>query len=148
MKRPTRILVDTGILLAYYSARDRHHRAVVAFFESCMAQLVTSPICIAETLWLLGSPQDQRVLGVQTHLLQAVSQGAIEAVALHPQDYARVAELNTRYADLPGDFADLSLVVLSERLEIPAILSLDSDFDVYRRYRREPFERVALPEGC
>ncbi len=38
----------------------------------------------------------------------------------------------------------LSLVVLSERLNIAAILSLDSDFDVYRRFRRQPFQRVPL----
>ena len=55
-----------------------------------------------------------------------------------------IAELNQRYADLPGDFADLTLVTLSERLDIAEILSLDSDFDVYRRFRREPFRRVAL----
>jgi len=46
---------------------------------------------------------------------------------------------------LPGDFAELTLVTLSERLEIAEILSLDSDFDVYRRFRREPFRRVSLP---
>ncbi|GDX74329.1 hypothetical protein LBMAG40_09860 [Cyanobium sp.] len=46
---------------------------------------------------------------------------------------------------MPGDFADLTLVTLSERLEIAEILSLDSDFDGYRRFRREPFRRVSLP---
>jgi len=56
------------------------------------------------------------------------------------------AELNCRYADLPGDFADLSLVVLSERLNIAAILSLDSDCDVYCRFRRQPFQRMLLEE--
>ena len=45
---------------------------------------------------------------------------------------------------LPGDFADLTLVTISERLDVAEILSLDSDFDVYRRFRREPFCRVPL----
>jgi len=49
-----------------------------------------------------------------------------------------------RYADLPGDFADLTLVTLSERLDVAEILSLDSDFDIYRRLRRQPFSRVPL----
>jgi uncharacterized protein len=35
-------------------------------------------------------------------------------------------------------------VTLSERLDIADILSLDSDFDVYRRFRRQPFRRVPL----
>jgi len=56
----------------------------------------------------------------------------------------RFAELNQRYCDLPGDFADLTLVAISERLGVAEILTLDSDFDVYRRYRKQPFCRVAL----
>jgi hypothetical protein len=58
----------------------------------------------------------------------------------------RIAELNAQYADLPGDFADLSLIAISERLKIAAIATLDSDFDVYRRYRKQPFERVFFPQ--
>lgn len=142
-----RILVDSGILLSYYQQRERLHGAVVHFFDHTAAQLLTSPICIAEVLWLMGDPGDQRVLAAQNHLLAAVSRGALTAIALLPQDYARVAELNSRYADLPGDFADLTLVALSERLDVAEILTLDGDFDVYRRYRREPFVRVTLPQG-
>ncbi|MEG4347840.1 hypothetical protein QUB70_31875 [Microcoleus sp. A003_D6] len=63
-----------------------------------------------------------------------------------PTDFSRIGELNERYAHLPGDFADLSLIAISERLNIPAIATLDNDFDVYRRYRNQPFERVFLPE--
>ena len=73
-----------------------------------------------------------------------MSRGGIEAINLLPEDYARVAELNRRYADLPGDFADLTLVSLSERLDVAEILTLDSDFDVYRRFRKQPFCRIPL----
>jgi predicted nucleic acid-binding protein len=96
-------------------------------------------------LWLLGNPGDPRVLAAQNHLLRAVSRGGIEAINLLAEDYARIAELNQTYADLPGDFADLTLVTLSERLDVAEILSLDSDFDIYRRFRHEPFRRVSLP---
>jgi predicted nucleic acid-binding protein len=139
-----RILIDSGILLSYYQQQEPVHQAVVAFFDQNAAQLITSPICIAEVLWLLGNPSDPRVLAAQNHLLGAVSRGGIEAINLLPEDYARSVELNQRYADLPGDFVDLTLVTLSERLDIAEILSLDSDFDVYRRFRRESFRRVAL----
>ena len=46
---------------------------------------------------------------------------------------------------IAADLADLTLVPLSERLDIAEILSLDGDIDVYRHFRREPFRRVALP---
>ena len=139
-----RILVDSGILLSYYHQREPLHQAVVAFFDQTAAQLISSPICIAEVLWLLGDPGDPRVLAAQNHLLGAVSRGGIETINLLPEDYARIIELNERYADLPGDFADLTLVALSERLDVKEILSLDGDFDVYRRFRREPFKRVLI----
>ena len=139
-----RILIDSGILLSYYQQQEPLHQAVIAFFDQNTAQLITSPICIAEVLWLLGSPGDPRVLAAQNHLLSAVSRGGIEAINLLPEDYARVAELNGRYADLPGDFADLTLVSISERLDVAEILTLDSDFDVYRRFRKQPFCRIPL----
>lgn len=139
-----RILIDSGILLSYYQQQEPLHQAVIAFFDQNTAQLITSPICIAEVLWLLGNPGNSGVLAAQTHLLTAVSRGGIEAINLLPEDYARVAELNGRYADLPGDFADLTLVSLSERLDIAEILTLDSDFDVYRRFRKQPFCRIPL----
>jgi predicted nucleic acid-binding protein len=139
-----RILVDSGILLSYYQRNEPLHQAVVAFFDQTSAQLISSPICIAEVLWLLGDPGDRRVLMAQNHLLGAVSRGGLEAINLLPEDYGRVAELNESYADLPGDFADLTLVALSERLDVKEILSLDADFDVYRRFRREPFQRLRL----
>jgi len=120
------------------------HTKVVAFFDHTAAQLITSPICIAEVLWLLGDPGDARVLAAHSHLLEAVGCGAIEAIQLLAEDYIRVAELNQRDSDLPGDFADLTLVALSERLGVAEILTLDSDFDVYRRYRKQPFRRIAL----
>jgi predicted nucleic acid-binding protein len=139
-----RILVDSGILLSYYQRQEALHQAVVAFFDQTSAQLITSPICIAEVLWLLGDPGDPRVLAAQNHLLGAVSRGGLEVIGMVPDDYGRIAELNARYADLPGDFADLTLITISERLDVSEILTLDSDFDVYRRFRREPFRRVLL----
>jgi predicted nucleic acid-binding protein len=139
-----RILIDSGILLSYYQQQEPLHQAVVAFFDQTAAQLITSLICIAEVLWLLGDPRDPRVLAAQNHLLGAVSRGGIQVINLLPEDYTRIVALNERYADLPGDFADLTLVTLSERLDVAEILTLDSDFDVYRRFRREAFRRVPI----
>ena len=59
-----------------------------------------------------------------------MSRGGIEATNLLPEDYACVA--------------DLTLVFHSERLDVAEILTLDSDFDVYRRFRKQPFRRIPL----
>ena len=86
-----RILVDSGILLSYYQQQEPLHQAVVTFFDRVAAQLITSPICIAEVLWLLGDPRDPRILAAQNHLLGAVSRGGIAVIDLQPEDYARIA---------------------------------------------------------
>jgi hypothetical protein len=39
----------------------------------------------------------------------------------------------------------ISLVAISERLDISAVATLDKDFDIYRRYRQDFFHRVFFP---
>jgi uncharacterized protein len=93
-------------------------------------------------MWLLSSNWR-----TQNEFLLDLAKELYECVPLLPQDFTRIAELNAQYADLPGDFADLSLIAISERLDISAIATLDSDFDIYRRYRKQPFERVFRPHS-
>lgn len=136
------ILVDSGILVAYYSSKDRYHQQVRAFFERCTSNLVTTVGCATEVMWLLR--QNWRT---QNEFLQDIATELYECIPLLPQDFLRIAELNQQYADLPGDFADLSLIAISERLNISAIATLDSDFDVYKRYRKQAFERAFIPKS-
>jgi len=104
------ILVDSGILFAYYSAKDKYHYQVRTFFESCTSRLVTTPGCITAVMWLLS--RDWRT---QNEFLLDVAKELYECMPLLPQDFSRIAELNAQYADLPADFADLSLIAISER---------------------------------
>ncbi|MGH8002228.1 MAG: type II toxin-antitoxin system VapC family toxin [Brasilonema sp.] len=131
------ILVDASVLVAYYDATDGYHAQVRNFFASCRSDLVTTIACVTEVMWLLGADCQ-----LQNNFLFALANNIYQCEPLLPQDFTRIAEFNTQYADLPGDFADLSLIVISERLNIAAIATLDKDFDIYRRYRRQPFERV------
>jgi hypothetical protein len=62
----------------------------------------------------------------QNEFLLDVAKELYECIPLLPQDFIRIAELNAQYADLPGDFADLSLVAISERLEVVAIATLEA----------------------
>jgi uncharacterized protein len=53
----------------------------------------------------------------------------------------RMQSLMEQYADLPMDFADASLVVLSERLKVRRVFSLDRcDFLLYRPRHVRGFE--------
>jgi uncharacterized protein len=140
MNYPPLSIIDSGILLAYYSANDNYHQPVSQFLGACTSRLVTTHSCVTEVMWLLSSSWQ-----TQNEFLLDVAKELYECIPLLPQDFIRIAELNAQYADLPGDFADLSLVAISERLDISAIATLDSDFDIYRRYRNQPFDRIFRP---
>jgi predicted nucleic acid-binding protein len=138
---PPLILIDSGILTAYYSGTDNYHLQVCRFLEGCTSRLITTHSCVTEVMWLLSSNWR-----TQNEFLLDIARELYECVPLLPADFTRIAELNAQYADLPGDFADLSLIAISERLNIAAIATLDSDFDIYRRYRKQPFERIFIPQ--
>jgi uncharacterized protein len=47
-----------------------------------------------------------------------------------------------KYADLPADFADASLVAMCERRGIADIATLDTHFDIYRTADRKRLRNV------
>ncbi|MFM7190716.1 MAG: type II toxin-antitoxin system VapC family toxin [Microcystaceae cyanobacterium] len=134
------ILIDTGMIVAFYNEDDRYHQRVIDFLNDCTSNLITTIACVTESMWLMSSD-----IRSQNEFLSALSNGVFICEDLLLSDYERIRELNITYQDLPGDFADLSLIAISERLNISAIATLDKDFDIYRRYRKEPFNRVFLP---
>lgn len=137
MTIPSLILVDAGPLVAYYDQSDSWHQLVREFFHRCTSQFVTTDCCLTEAMWLLRSDHL-----VQNELLLDLSKGLYISEPLQAADFSRIAELNIKYSDVPADFADLSLVAISERLDISAIASLDKDFDIYRRLNKQKFVRV------
>jgi uncharacterized protein len=140
MSKYVSVLIDTGLMVAFYDAADLHHESVVQFFSDCTAQLITTVGCVTEVMWLLA-PNWR----VQNTFLMHLAQGIYHCEPLLTADFYRIAELNTQYADLPGDFSDLALVSISERRKIAEIATLDKDFDIYRRYRKQALNRVFYP---
>lgn len=137
-------LIDAGPLIAVYNKGDRYHEQIWGFLENCTHQLITTEACIAEAMYALRLSTQ-----VQSDFSQDIAESIWQREALQECDFQRIAELFHQYRDLPADFADLSLVAISERLDIPQIVTLDKDFDVYRRYRDryKPFERIFWPRS-
>jgi hypothetical protein len=80
-------------------------------------------------------------------LSQDIFEGIWKIEPLIEEDFSTIAELFQKYSNVPADFADLSLVAISTRLNISKIVTLDSDFDIYRRLTTppSPFIRVFFP---
>ena len=62
-----------------------------------------------------------------------------------PQDaVVSVLAISERFADLPFDLADASIAEAAERMRIRRVLSVDSDFDVYRDHAGRPLQNVLV----
>jgi len=56
-----------------------------------------------------------------------------------------IIELSTKYSDIPMDFADATLVLAAEQTGIRKIISVDSDFEIYRLLGKERIENIFQP---
>ncbi len=73
----------------------------------------------------------------QHALFNFIAAGAVAITDFGAADVSRAAALMQRFANLPMDFADATLVVLAERLHATTVFTLDRrDFTVYRVGRR------------
>jgi hypothetical protein len=132
------LVVDTGAFLAAADREDPAHPACRDLMEGHPGPLVTTALVVAETGWLIN-----RQLGPATEaaFYRGVAAGEITVEALTTDDWARVAELVDRYADLPLGGTDASLVALAERLGATQVATLDHrHFRVVRPRHVEAFE--------
>jgi hypothetical protein len=78
----------------------------------------------------------------QLSMLEWIQRGGISMYALEGKDIQRMIDLTRKYNDLPMDLADASLVVAAETLGIGDILTIDTDFYVYRTIEKEMIRNV------
>ncbi|MBA3995041.1 MAG: VapC toxin family PIN domain ribonuclease [Cyanobacteria bacterium DS2.3.42] len=130
-------LIDAGPLVAYYNKGDRWHSSAQRFFEIFKGKLITSEPVVTEVMWHLSVDWH-----VQNAFLDDLQRELFTVASLTPPDFKYIAELNEKYKDLPGDFADLSIVALSERFHLLDVVSLDADFDIYRAYGKKKFVQL------
>ena len=134
------ILVDAGFLYALLDKDDAWHVRAVAASEEVKEKWITTWPVLTETTHLIV-----RYLGAEpaTALMQDVADGDIALWDIAPESRRRLPALMQRYADLPMDLADASLVLLADVLEHGRILTTDErDFRTYRWKSRRPFQNM------
>ncbi len=138
------ILTDSGFWLALINKRDNYHPHASVFMSSCKEGLITTWPIMTETCHLLG-----RNLGVKSQIafLQLIQSDLVMVRDISNSHLPRIKNLMIKYADLPMDLADASLVILAEELGHGRILSTDQrDFNAYRWKSHKPFENLLLPD--
>ena len=137
------LIADTGYWYALLNNRDSHHQRVVDFTSSCNKKLITTWPVITETCYLLSS---RHSIMAASKFLELGATEMFTVFQLEQEHMLRASLLMQKYADLPMDLADASLVILAEELGHGRILSTDQrDFNTYRWKNHEPFENLLLP---
>jgi uncharacterized protein len=129
-----RVLIDTGAILALLDPYDSWHEPCVAALRETELPLFTTAAVLTETLHFLGHGRSMMAGW------RFFRSGVVALVsATESDDLPDLERLMTKYADRPMDFADATLVRLAEREGLATILTVDSDFEVYRIGGRKAF---------
>lgn len=139
------IIADTGLWLALALPHDRHHplaRQRIAELAARQERLITTCAVMTETCHLLLARGGSHS---QLRFVEQYRAGLFDVFEVTATHAPRIAELMAKYADLPMDLADASLVLLAEHLGHGRILSTDArDFHTYRWKQHVPFENLLL----
>ncbi len=133
----TDILVDTGPLVALFDKDDHYHSHITAFTRGKGFRFHTTLAVLTELLHLVDFH-----VQVQLNVLRWVAGGGVVLHDIGTEELHRICELSEQYSDLPMDFADATLVVVAEKTGIRSIISIDSDFDLYRLPEKEYIHNI------
>jgi predicted nucleic acid-binding protein len=136
------VLLDTGPLVAALDRRDQHHAWAKAQFDRLEAPLLTCEAVLSESCFLLG-----KVPGGGLAVMGLVRRGAVSVPFRFAEEAEAVADLIARYADVPMSFADACLVRMAEQHRNSAVLTLDRDFTLYRKNRRQVIPTI-MPDDA
>jgi len=130
-------LIDAGPIIALFNKNDKYHHQIKSFLKNYVGYLSTTWPVITEISHMLS-------FNVQTQIdfLKWVQLGGVIINEINGRDIERIIELSQKYSDVPMDLADASLVVLSEKLKIDKIITIDSDYYIYRTIKKEMIENI------
>ena len=129
-------IADTGFLVAFANARDQHHGWALDVAEDVTEPLLTCEAVLAEAAFHLGD------VGL---ILEMISEELIRLDFVCNDHLAHLAALAKRYKDRKPDLADLCLIRMSELHPKYSVITVDEDFRVYRRNKREVIPLISPP---
>lgn len=131
------VLIDSGPLIALFDKDDFFHKKLIRFLKNNTFRLVSTLPVLTEVSHMLDFS-----LQAQVNFLEWVLREGVIIQEINSTHIPRIIELTKKYRDLPMDFADASLVITSELTGIKEIISIDSDFDIYRLPKKEMIKNI------
>ncbi len=128
------VLLDTGVIVSWLDSSESFHTRCAAILDSLPTPVFTCDAVIAEACYLL-----RRLPGACEAILENIAAGVFQ-MPFRLSDSARdVQRIVRKYQDREIDLADACLIHLANELKTGEILTLDSDFRVYRWANNQAF---------
>ena len=126
-------ITDAGPLIALFDSSDKYHQKtkhrLEEYRKDTKGRLITTWPVITEVTYIL---KEHVHLEAQLDFLRWISLGGLEMFDLTREHLSKIIELQKKYSNLPMDFADASLLIAAEALDITKVFFIDKDFSIYR----------------
>ncbi|MBI5554307.1 MAG: PIN domain-containing protein [Elusimicrobia bacterium] len=136
-------IVDAGPLIALFDKSDKYYqkakRRLEEYRQNDQGKLITAWPIVTEVSYIL---KERVHFQAQIDLLEWIILGGLEIFDLKKELLPRVIELQIKYSNLPMDFADATLIIIAEELNINKVFSIDKDFAIYRVSGRKHLENL------
>lgn len=135
------VLLDTGAIVALLDRREKFHSKCAELLRTVDAPLITCEAVIAEACFLL-----RNLPGAAQAVIENVVAGIFQVPFQLSSHAPAVQVILRKYRDRQIDFADACLIHLANEFAAPQVLTLDSDFHIYRWGKSKPFHVLPGPK--
>lgn len=121
-------ILDTGPWVALIDRSESSHLDCISWLKDFRGHLYSTEAVLTEVMYLLNFSTD-----AQSAALGFIIQSVVELIPADIESTQKVESLMHKYADLPMDYADATLVCLAADTGIHDVVTFDKkDFSIYR----------------
>lgn len=128
-------ILDSGPWVALIDRSESMHAKTVKWLQGYSGMLYTTEAVLTEVLYLLNFS-----IKAQKATFDFILGSVVDLVPSNNDSLKKSKHLMEKYADLPMDYADATLVSLSLDTRIKNIVTFDQkDFNIYKTGKNQPF---------
>ena len=132
------VILDTGPWVALIDRSESRHPDCVQWLKGFSGKLYSTEAVLTEVLYLLNF-----FIIAQSAAIDFVLKSIVDIVPSNKQSLRKTRILMKKYADLPMDYADATLVCLAADAGVQNIATFDKkDFSIYALPAKKKFNLV------
>lgn len=135
--RSSKVIIDTGPIVAFLNRSDAYHNWAVTQLSHFVPPLYSCEPVISEACFLLRFTDN----GPRS-VIKLIERNLIQIPFKLDREVGVIGKMIGKYRDIPMSLADACLVRMSEQITDSIICTLDTDFRIYRKQKRQVIQLV------